>query len=83
MTYHETVTEIKADQWRFDRQMQVLSNFSAVIANPHYKKHIKGKDLYTPMGEKKVVSIEEHKRRFNKAVALMGADVIPVRKRAR
>ncbi len=80
LTYYETITEISGHQWRFDQKMTVIGSFAATIANAPFRKKFK-ESLYKTSKDKKAVSIKEHKKRFKKAIDLMGPDRIPVRRR--
>lgn len=78
MTFKEYHLEVKAYRWRFDNEMSIFAHFTAVLANPHYKKKLKADDIYSNK-PKQVVDLEERRKRFEKAVALMGPEAIPVR----
>jgi hypothetical protein len=60
--------------------MTVLGSFAATIANAPFKKKFKD-SLYKRRDDQKVISIEEHKKRFKKAIDLMGPDRIPIRRK--
>jgi hypothetical protein len=82
MTLKEVLMMIKAYQWRFDNQAELLAMYTTVIANAPYKKRLKPRDLYKREGqEDKVISLEERKQRFEDAKRKMGPEAIPVRKR--
>lgn len=66
--------------WRKDELGELLAHFTAILAKPHYKKrNLKGSDLYRRRDRKEDnVSLEERRKRFERAVRLMGPDAIPV-----
>ncbi|MGG3737249.1 hypothetical protein [Aeribacillus pallidus] len=69
--------------WRKDELGELLAHFTAIIAKPHYKKrNLKGSDLYRRR-DRKVVSLEERQKRFERAVKLMGPDAIPVKRKVK
>ncbi|MEC5422129.1 hypothetical protein QGM71_01305 [Virgibacillus sp. C22-A2] len=83
MTIKEILLEIKGYNFRLENEMELHAHFAAQIINSNRGKGktYKGTDLFNPNKADNVVSIEEHKKRFEEANALMGADAIPVRRR--
>jgi hypothetical protein len=81
MTFRELYLMGKAYWWRYDIEGLRLAHFTAVLARPFYKKkNLSARHLWKMRDEKRdVVSKEEHQRRFERAVKLMGPDAIPVK----
>lgn len=78
MTLWEVFTEIEGKQHIIEQETEMFAHFFAAAANSQfYKKPIKGKDLY---GKRNIISIEERQARFDRAVKLMGPDVIPIKR---
>lgn len=72
----------EAYEWQKDEWAELQAHFTAQTVNVHLKKRkqIKGRDLYKRMDDKEEFDKEEHDKRFQKAVDLMGPEAIPVKR---
>ena len=83
MTIKEIRYHVKAYQWRQDEWGTLLAAFTSVIANPWYKQDLKPSRLYRRRDSDHVISEEERRIRFERSKAIMGPDVIPVKRQVR
>lgn len=82
MTLKEVKMHADAYWWRRDEMGSLLAHFTAVLANPWYKGKITASKLYRRM-DKPQVPLEERQKQFERAVKLMGADAIPVKRKVK
>lgn len=80
MTPNEVFTHLNGFLQRFDLVAQLVSGSTSVIASPHYKRGIKPRDIYQPIGEDPPdeETIEQRRKQFELAKKTMGPEAIPV-----
>ncbi|WP_171804991.1 hypothetical protein [Mahella australiensis] len=73
---------VRAYQWRYDKEAELLAHFTACIMNMWAKRRIRGRDLYRPANNApgKVIDLEKKRREFEEAVRSIGPDAIPVKR---
>lgn len=82
MSMREVDYAVRAYQWRYDKEAELLAHFTACIINMWAKRRIRGRDLYRSSGRAsgKVIDLEEKRREFDATVEAIGPEAIPVRR---
>lgn len=81
MSMREVDYAVRAYQWRYDKDAELLAHLTACVINMWSKRRIKGRDLYRPAENRPATIIDKEARRreFEQTVAIMGPEAIPVK----